>query len=191
MYVYSGKKPAAAPRWTRSSNSAKVPSRGGSPLRGIVSNTLLRVEARPVSRPCQYGELAESARNSGTQLRSPVATATAVSGAGMPTWTCRPKIATRSATQRSLSTTPWYRGESVISWCSHRENGCVPAEAISAPCSAAAARRRERMPRTSSIASPTFAATPVAVSSTEVISSGRTRSSPAAAAISSKRGTSS
>ncbi len=73
----------------------------------MTSKTWLRVEERPVSYPCQYGEFADSASSSGTQFRKPVATRTAVSGSCIPMCTCNPKIATRSATQRSFSTTPW------------------------------------------------------------------------------------
>jgi hypothetical protein len=72
----------------------------------MVSKTWMRVDASPVSRACQYGEFADSASSSGNHVRSPVATLTAASGDSIPTCTCSPKIATRSATQRNFSTTP-------------------------------------------------------------------------------------
>ncbi len=85
------------------------------------------------------------------------------------------------------STSSRYRGRSVTSWCSYRENGCVPAEAISASRSAAATRRRARRPRRSSIASATEPATFVATSTTDWSSSGFTRPSCSSSSATSER----
>jgi hypothetical protein len=86
------------PRWTSSSNSSNDEKAGGSPLRGKASKSFTRVEAKPVSRPCQNGEFAESASSSGSHVRSAFETAIACCAVASPTWTCRPKISPRSAT---------------------------------------------------------------------------------------------
>ena len=41
----------------------------GMPTRGKAWNSGVRIEARPVSRPCQNGELADSASSSGRCAR--------------------------------------------------------------------------------------------------------------------------
>ena len=50
-------------RVTRSVNSAQLRTRHGCPAVGDDSKMVLRAEASPVSCPCQYGELADSASN--------------------------------------------------------------------------------------------------------------------------------
>ena len=48
-----------------SENSSQPPSIWGTPAVGSPSNTLLRVDASPVSRPCHQGLDADSARKCG------------------------------------------------------------------------------------------------------------------------------
>jgi hypothetical protein len=47
------------------------------PLRGSIEKIGIPVEASPVSRPCQYGELADSASSSGRYSRIPSSARTA------------------------------------------------------------------------------------------------------------------
>ena len=70
------------------------------PTRGKAWKTGVRAEASPLSRPCQKGELAESARSSGSQTRIPLVTRIAVSGSGIPTWTWRANVGSRRASSR-------------------------------------------------------------------------------------------
>src|SRR3954454_4503273 len=63
----------------------------------MLSNTLLRAEARPVSAPFQYGEDADSARKCGTYWVSALTIGMAFSGARTPTCTWTPKICSRRA----------------------------------------------------------------------------------------------
>ena len=107
MKVASWKAFVAIPRSTIRSNSAHEENDGGSPERGNMSKIFTRVEASPVGRACQNGELAESASSSGRNVRTPFAQAIAVSGESIPTCTCRPKMSSRSATQRMSSASSW------------------------------------------------------------------------------------
>ena len=95
-----------APRSTRSSNSSHEAKAGGRPLRGNQSKIFVRADASPVSRPCQKGEFADSASSSGSQVRSAFATEIACVVLSSPTWTCSPKITSRSAIQRIFSIRP-------------------------------------------------------------------------------------
>ena len=70
------------------------------PTRGKAWNSGVRAEARPVSRPCQKGELAESASSSGRCERSRLAARIASSGSGTPTCTCSAKVGSRRASSR-------------------------------------------------------------------------------------------
>ena len=72
------------PRSIRSSNSSNDANAGGMPLRGNASKTFERADARPVSRPCQNGEFADSASSSGSQVR--IAFATAIASCALRTW---------------------------------------------------------------------------------------------------------
>ena len=78
-------------------------AREGGPCGGGPRGSCARVEASPVGRPCQNGELAESARSSGgsrgrrRRRRSPSRPSLT------PTWTCRPKTRWRAASQPRLS----------------------------------------------------------------------------------------
>jgi len=103
MYVGSGNELAFTARSTSSSNSSKEANAGGIPVRGKLSKIFDRADARPVSRPRQNGELADSARSSGSQVRRPPATRIACCPVSIPTWTWRPKISCRSAVQRICS----------------------------------------------------------------------------------------
>ena len=74
------------------------------PTRGNARKIGMRVEARPVSSPRQYGELALRASRIGTWTRIPLATWIALSGSSRPMWTCSPKMISWRATKRSAST---------------------------------------------------------------------------------------
>ena len=56
--------------------------------RGKARKVSARALARPESSPCQYGECAASACRSGRCARRRLQTGIAVSGSGIPTWTC-------------------------------------------------------------------------------------------------------
>ena len=128
-------------------------------------------------------------------MRKPSAQAIAFAAEPAPTCTCSPKTGCRDASQPSLSASSVYRGRSVTSCSSQRENGCVPAAASAAPWSAAIRLSRSRRSTTSSTASSTVTAIRVEISSTDCSSSGSTRSrmdsSATVARIGSIRGTSS
>ena len=70
------------------------------PTRGKAWKSGVRAEARPVSRPCQKGELTESASSSGMWVRRRLAAWIAASASGTPTWTWRPKVGSRRASSR-------------------------------------------------------------------------------------------
>ena len=58
----------------------------------------VRAECSPELTFSTKGELAESAKSSGSRLRSPFATAIARSAPRIPTWTWRPKVLLRQTT---------------------------------------------------------------------------------------------
>ena len=70
------------------------------PTRGKLSKIGMRTEAIPLSRPCQNGELAESASSSGRWTRSRASARAAISGSGTPTWTCSANVGSRRASSR-------------------------------------------------------------------------------------------
>ena len=70
------------------------------PERGNIEKIGMRAEASPVSRPCQYGELALSASSSGRYSRSPSSARTARTGSGTPTCTCSANVGSRCASAR-------------------------------------------------------------------------------------------
>ena len=70
------------------------------PVRGKASKTVVRVDANPVARPCQYGEFADRARRSGRCTRSRLRSLTAARGSPIPTWTCVASVGSRRASTR-------------------------------------------------------------------------------------------
>src|SRR5918992_1311211 len=82
----------------------------GSPAVGRDSNTLDRVDARPVSRPCQKGLEEDSARKCGMNVARLLATAIASSPEPIPTCVCTPKMSSRRAVHWQESISRWYRG---------------------------------------------------------------------------------
>lgn len=60
------------------------------PLIGKAPTTLLRALQKPESSPCQQGELADSAMNSGARWVSQAHRRMASSALGTPTCTCMP-----------------------------------------------------------------------------------------------------
>jgi hypothetical protein len=73
------------------------------PTRGNVPKIGTRAAASPVSRPCQNGELAASARSIGTCTRMPRSARTADSGSGSATWTWSANVGSRRASSRMES----------------------------------------------------------------------------------------
>jgi len=57
--------PAVMSVSSREVNSFQSANSGGKPVVGMVSNTFVRVDARPVSCPCQYGLEADNASKIG------------------------------------------------------------------------------------------------------------------------------
>ena len=97
--------PAAAARPTRRSSdrvwpprrSARRPPRrsrrsrrrtAAGPVRGKAWKISVRADANPLSRPCQNGELADSASRTGMWRRRPFSSRIASSASGTPTCTC-------------------------------------------------------------------------------------------------------
>ena len=70
----------------------------------MLSKTLVRADASPVSQPTQYGEDADSARKCGTYWVSALTIGIAFSGARTPTCTWTPKICSRRASHCIRST---------------------------------------------------------------------------------------
>ena len=60
----------------------------------------MRADAKPQSRPCQNGELADSASRTGMLRRKPFKSRIASSGSGAPTCTCRAIVGSRRASTR-------------------------------------------------------------------------------------------
>ena len=77
---------------------------GGRPAAGSPSMTLTRCECSPVARPFQNGLLAERARSVGRWFMIRSQTMIALSPLSTPTWTCRPKVASRRAVSCISST---------------------------------------------------------------------------------------
>jgi hypothetical protein len=90
-------------RW----NCPQLSIRYGSPAVGSDSNTLLRVDASPVSRPCQYGELVDSARKCGMNVARLFDSAIASSPEPTPTCVWIPKIRRRRAVHWHVSIRRW------------------------------------------------------------------------------------
>src|SRR3954454_5734170 len=70
------------------------------PTRGKAWKSGVRAEARPESRPCQNGELADSASSSGTWARIRLSSPIASSGSRTPTCTCSANVGSRRASSR-------------------------------------------------------------------------------------------
>ncbi len=137
------------------------------PTRGNIEKIGIRVEASPVSRPCQYGELAESASSSGRYSRIPSSARTARTGSGTPTCTCSAKVGSRCASARIESSICRYRGSGAISTSFQTAVGCVPATAERRPWPASARASSRRSPPSSAIASATVRCGSVASSTTQ------------------------
>ena len=77
------------------------------PTRGNAWKSGVRAEARPVSLPCQRGELADSASSSGRWPRIRFISSIAASGEATPTCTWSAKVGSRRASSRIESYTCW------------------------------------------------------------------------------------
>src|SRR5829696_9028847 len=77
-------------RLTNPSNSAHELKVEGMPVRGNCCHTIVRYDLRPVTRPCQKGELADSASTWGRKYRTSFMISISRSRSGMFTCTCRP-----------------------------------------------------------------------------------------------------
>ena len=62
-----------------------------------------RVDASPVSRPSNHGELAETASSAGSHGRTNSSAAMHASGLSTPTWTWSPQHTWRSAVEPAYS----------------------------------------------------------------------------------------
>jgi hypothetical protein len=165
MYVGSGSVSVRMSRSIDSAQSRKLGKDRGIPTRGNAWNSGVRADASPVSRPCQYGELAERASSSGRCTRIRLATRIATSGSGSPTCTCSANVGSRRASARTDPITAWWRAPGATTISSHTANGWVPATAAASrrPCSTLAMSRRSS--ESSATAPSTCECTPV-VSST-------------------------
>ena len=76
-------------------------------MRGKAWKIGVRAEARPLSRPCQNGELPDSASRTGRWPRIAFSARSAASGSGTATWTCSPKVGSRRASSRIDACTNW------------------------------------------------------------------------------------
>ena len=85
---------------TERTQSAYEENTRGMPTRGNAWKSGVRALARPVSRPCQNGELADSASSSGRCARIWFSAASAPAGVGTPTWTCSANVGSRRASAR-------------------------------------------------------------------------------------------
>ena len=71
--------------------------------RGKLRKIVERALARPESWPNQNGDWAASACNSGRCARIRLHTSIAVSGSGIPTWTCKAAVGVRVTSPRISS----------------------------------------------------------------------------------------
>ena len=81
--------PASSSKWARKSSHVRI-SYGRMPLIGNAPTTLLRELQKPETSPCQHGELADSAMNSGARCVSQAHRRIASSGVPAPMCTCMP-----------------------------------------------------------------------------------------------------
>ncbi len=70
------------------------------PVRGKAWKMTVRAEQMPASRPCQKGELADSASSSGRWARMRFSSRVADAASATPTWTCSAKVGSRRASSR-------------------------------------------------------------------------------------------